>query len=134
MFKEVDAPLLGWEVYARKDQFYKETGVALVANATKQTALGTKATEDSAYPFSALHYCLENFLINAVAINAAIDDYVQLYGDSDQKAMAQQMQAGQTKCYEATSGCWLAGRTGRHRHRPQGQRGGHEKHPNQIRK
>ena len=27
MFKEVDAPLLGWEVYARKDTFYKETGV-----------------------------------------------------------------------------------------------------------
>jgi predicted dehydrogenase len=95
MFKEVEAPLLGWEVYARKDQFYKETGVALVANATKQTALGTKATEDSAYPFSALHYCLENFMINASAINAAIDDYVQLYGDSDQKAMAQQIQ--QTK-------------------------------------
>ena len=29
MFKEVDAPLLGWEVYARKDRFYRETGVAL---------------------------------------------------------------------------------------------------------
>ncbi|MCC6231185.1 MAG: Gfo/Idh/MocA family oxidoreductase, partial [Verrucomicrobiales bacterium] len=28
MFKEVDAPLLGWEVYARKDTFYKETGIA----------------------------------------------------------------------------------------------------------
>jgi predicted dehydrogenase len=93
MFKEVEAPLLGWEVYARKDQFYKETGVALVANATKQTALGTKATEDSAYPYSALHYCLENFIINASSINAAIDDYVQLYGDADQKAMAEQMQA-----------------------------------------
>jgi predicted dehydrogenase len=92
MFKEVEAPLLGWEVYARKDQFYKETGVALVANATKQTALGTKATEDSAYPFTALHYCLENFLLNTIAVNAAIDDYVSLYGDSDQKAMAQQMQ------------------------------------------
>lgn len=92
MFKEVDAPLLGWEVYARKDQFYKETGVALVANATKQTALGTKATEDSAYPFTALHYCLENFVINAVAINAAVDDYIQLYGDGDQKTMAEQMQ------------------------------------------
>ena len=23
MFKEVDSPLLGWEVYARKDEFYK---------------------------------------------------------------------------------------------------------------
>src|SRR5688572_863005 len=25
MFKEVDSPLLGWELYARKDSFYKET-------------------------------------------------------------------------------------------------------------
>lgn len=100
MFKEVEAPLLGWEVYARKDQFYKETGVALVANATKQTALGTKATEDSAYPFSALHYALENFLINAIAINAAIDDYVQLYGDSDKKAMAQQMQQAKQSAFK----------------------------------
>ncbi len=110
MFKEVDAPLLGWEVYARKDQFYKETGVALVANATKQTALGTKATEDSAYPFSALHYCLENFLINAVAINAAIDDYVQLYGDSDQKAMAQQMQQAKQNAFKQHPAAdWQAG-------------------------
>lgn len=100
MFKEVDAPLLGWEVYARKDQFYKETGVALVANATKQAALGTKATEDSAYPFTALHYSLENFMINAVAINAAIDDYVQLYGDSDQKAMAQQIDAAKHSAFK----------------------------------
>ncbi|MCK6500835.1 MAG: Gfo/Idh/MocA family oxidoreductase, partial [Nitrospira sp.] len=42
MFKEVDAPLLGWEVYARKDTFYKETGIALVANATKLAAQGDK--------------------------------------------------------------------------------------------
>jgi len=31
MFKEVDSPLLGWEVYARKENFYKETGIALIA-------------------------------------------------------------------------------------------------------
>src|SRR5581483_9470348 len=35
LFKEVDAPLLGWEVYARKDMFYKETGITLVMNASK---------------------------------------------------------------------------------------------------
>ena len=32
-FKEPDAPLVGWEVYARKDLFYTEQGVALVADA-----------------------------------------------------------------------------------------------------
>jgi predicted dehydrogenase len=40
MFKEADSPLLGWEVYARKDKFGDETGIALVANATKLLAQG----------------------------------------------------------------------------------------------
>ena len=46
MFKEVDAPLLGWEVYARKDHFYKETGIALVANATKLDAQNVDPTAE----------------------------------------------------------------------------------------
>jgi predicted dehydrogenase len=40
MFKEADSPLLGWEVYARKDKFGDETGIALVANATQLLAQG----------------------------------------------------------------------------------------------
>lgn len=45
MFKETDAPMLGWEVYARKDDLKVGpakygTGIALVANASKQLALG----------------------------------------------------------------------------------------------
>ena len=35
MFKEVDSPLLGWEVYAAKTKFYKETGIALAAGNSK---------------------------------------------------------------------------------------------------
>ena len=35
MFKEVDSALLGWEVYAAKVQFYKDTGIALMADASK---------------------------------------------------------------------------------------------------
>ena len=46
MFKEVDAPMLGWEVYARKDRFYKETGIALLANATKLEALSQSPTDE----------------------------------------------------------------------------------------
>ena len=46
MFKEVDAPMLGWEVYARKDTFYKEQGVALVADATKLAAQGLDPAAD----------------------------------------------------------------------------------------
>lgn len=40
MFKEADAPLLGWEVYARKEEVGDETGIALVADASKQLAEG----------------------------------------------------------------------------------------------
>jgi predicted dehydrogenase len=35
LVKEADAPLLGWEVYARKEPVHDETGIALVADATK---------------------------------------------------------------------------------------------------
>lgn len=45
MFKETDSPLLGWEVYARKDKLgigedTTGTGIALVADATKLIAQG----------------------------------------------------------------------------------------------
>jgi predicted dehydrogenase len=40
MFKEADSPLLGWEVYARKEKFGDDTGIALVANATQLLAQG----------------------------------------------------------------------------------------------
>lgn len=40
LFKEADAPLLGWEVYARKDEWGDETGIALVADASKQIKEG----------------------------------------------------------------------------------------------
>lgn len=66
MFKEVDAPLLGWEVYARKDRFYRETGVALVADATKLAAQGIDPAEVDAYPEGPLYYALEDFLDNNV--------------------------------------------------------------------
>jgi predicted dehydrogenase len=35
MFKEADAPALGWEVYAYKEKVGDETGIALVADASK---------------------------------------------------------------------------------------------------
>jgi predicted dehydrogenase len=64
MFKEVDAPLLGWEVYARKDKFYKETGVALVANATKIEAAGLDPTADDPNAETPLFHALKAFMDN----------------------------------------------------------------------
>ncbi len=40
MFKESDAPSLGWEVYAYKEKVGDDTGIALVADATKLLAAG----------------------------------------------------------------------------------------------
>ena len=64
MFKEVDAPLLGWEVYARKDRFYKEEGIALVANATKLDAQAADPADDDPNVESPLWYALKEFMDN----------------------------------------------------------------------
>lgn len=64
MFKEVDAPLIGWEVYARKDKFYKETGVALLANATKLDSLGQDPTADDPNAETPLFHALKAFMDN----------------------------------------------------------------------
>jgi predicted dehydrogenase len=40
MVKEADSALLGWEVYARKEPVHDETGIAMVADATKLLQAG----------------------------------------------------------------------------------------------
>jgi predicted dehydrogenase len=66
LFKEADAPQLGWEVYARKDRIGDETGIALVADATKLLAQGKTPAEAaaamSASGKNALYYAVEEFL------------------------------------------------------------------------
>jgi len=64
MFKEVDAPLLGWEVYARKDKFYKETGIALLANATKLESLGQDPTADDPNAKAPIYHAIQAFADN----------------------------------------------------------------------
>src|SRR6185436_6680093 len=86
MFKEVDSPLLGWEVYARKDQFYKETGIALVAGGSKQTALGAGAAAESP-AFPTLYYALQNFLGNCAEIDWQVEDIKSTYGSVTKEAL-----------------------------------------------
>lgn len=64
MFKEVDAPMLGWEVYARKDKFYTETGIALVANATQLDSLSLSPTDPIPGQETPLWYALKEFTEN----------------------------------------------------------------------
>ncbi len=91
-FKEVGAEQGEWEVYARKDNFYTETGIALVANATKQVAIGTSATA-AATPFTPLHYALEAFTANVGQLGAAVKDFIDNFGDGDLKALADNLKS-----------------------------------------
>jgi predicted dehydrogenase len=89
MFKEVDAPLLGWEVYANKTSFYKETGIALDANATKlkkETKPGEASGETSDTP---LHFALDAFISNANDVGAAVEDFKASYDINDVKALSE---------------------------------------------
>lgn len=68
MFKETDSPLLGWEVYARKDKLgvgdaTTGTGIALVADATKLIAQGKQPGEvGTDVTKTALYQALQSFI------------------------------------------------------------------------
>jgi predicted dehydrogenase len=84
MFKEVDAHLAGWEVYARKDSFGAESGISLAADASKQTALTDKGSAINAPPtIEPIQYSLQSFTANVGAISGAVKDYEELFGDDD---------------------------------------------------
>jgi hypothetical protein len=48
LVKESDSALLGWEVYARKEKVHDETGIAMVADATKLLEAGKEPGTDGA--------------------------------------------------------------------------------------
>jgi predicted dehydrogenase len=63
MMKEADSPLLGWEVYARKEQVHNESGICMVADATKILEAGKEPGKDGALEPSqtALYRAFDNF-------------------------------------------------------------------------
>ncbi len=87
MFKEVDSDLLGWEVYARKDSFYNETGIALVADASKLSAQGTGTSQPDPFPETAIHYALTAFFANCNKIGPAVEDYKRDFDPDDKEGM-----------------------------------------------
>jgi len=87
MFKEVDSALLGWEVYARKDNFYRETGIALAAGSSKQTALVKTAAGAPPVP-PPLYHALEAFLMNCPEVTNTVEDFKAMYDAKDTAALA----------------------------------------------
>ncbi len=117
MFKEVDSPLLGWEVYAPKEVFYKETGIVIKMVASKAppattetvstsdpasapapaatnaappvaaSASAVPATEDAPPP---LYFALKNFVLNGADISKATQNAKDVFGD-DPDAISQEV-------------------------------------------
>lgn len=90
MFKEVDSPLLGWEVYARKESFYKETGIILKADASK-TPPGKEAPEPVPFKDTPLSYSLGNFIRNANSVSAAAEDFISIMGEDDKEGLTEHL-------------------------------------------
>jgi len=88
MFKEVDSALLGWEVYARKDNFYKETGIALVLDGSKQKKLSEGAADGAPTELPQHYHALQAFLANCHEVTTEADDFRANYGSNDQQALA----------------------------------------------
>lgn len=65
LFREVDAPTEGWEVYALRQQFHGDEGIALIADATKLAAQG-RLLEGVGLPEPPLFYALTDF-VNSTA-------------------------------------------------------------------
>ena len=61
LFKEADAPTEGWEVYATRQQFHNEEGIALVADATRLAAQG-RLQEGIGLEHPPLYYALLDFV------------------------------------------------------------------------
>jgi len=68
LFQEVDSPQMGWEVYARKESFYKTNGIVLAANASKLVAKA-KGGAAPAPEVTPLQYALDNFLQNSMDLD-----------------------------------------------------------------
>ena len=62
LFKEVDSPTQGWEVYATRQQFFNDEGIVLVADATKLAAQG-RLKQGAMLAETPLYYALADFLI-----------------------------------------------------------------------
>lgn len=95
MFKEVDSALLGWEVYATKQVFYKDTGISLVAGKSKAVPTGANptsgATVDPKVTESTLFSALSTFMANVTDLVIAEEDYISTYGSDDPKTMLESL-------------------------------------------
>ena len=88
MFKEVDSPLLGWEVYARKDNFFDETGIVLAVGSSKQSSLVDASAQAEKAP-PAHYHALKAFILNCKEVTAEVEDFKASFENADKKALGE---------------------------------------------
>jgi predicted dehydrogenase len=91
LFKEVDSPLLGWEVYASKETFYKETGIVLKAGASKSVPANAPSAQESQFANTPLASALTTFLKNCADMTGATEDAIAAFGAEDTENIAAQV-------------------------------------------
>jgi len=106
--------------------FYKDTGIALVANASKATAQ-TEGVEEAPFTNTPLAFALEAFLANVNEVSGAVEDFTATFDTKDKKALGKTPERDQ----QTTRG-ELEGRAGSRRHRHQDQRGDHHASARQL--
>ena len=90
MFKEVDATLGGWEVYAKRDVFFKQTGIVLMVGSSKQDSFDAKPDEIP-YATATLTSALDTFMRNAIELNAQEEIYISNYGKDDVEGLMEHL-------------------------------------------
>jgi len=88
MFKEVDSPLLGWEVYASKEQFHDDTGIVLKVGGSLQKNMGTEQAANPEPEKTPIYHAINAFLTNCSAVDTARSDFVDMFGADDVQALA----------------------------------------------
>ncbi|MDB6022065.1 MAG: Oxidoreductase domain protein [Pedosphaera sp.] len=99
LFEEPDSQLFGWEIYATKEQFYRETGITLSAGASHSVQPGKVAVE-SPYADSTLHHSLKAFLHNSLWTTRAVKNFVSSYG-ADAEGLGESLAASSKGRYHA---------------------------------
>lgn len=105
MFKEVDSPLLGWEVYAKKDVFYKETGIVLKAGASKSAPTTEAQAAEEAIKSAPVYNALQRFIRNCSDVTQRAEDLKESLGEADPEELAKVQRrpvAGYEEGYVAT--------------------------------
>ncbi|MEY4387394.1 MAG: hypothetical protein RLY20_2677 [Verrucomicrobiota bacterium] len=87
MFKEVDSELFGFEVYCRRDRFFRETGIALIAGASKQDALSAKPDDPVLPTRTAPYQALNNFLKNVASMKNKVSSFTEALGKEEGAAL-----------------------------------------------